>query len=121
MERLKVATIRPLTEWDKELKPLSLHAYVYEMYRRQEKEKFIDKVLCNINEIEAKGFKPKYILLGKKAAETVIMKVYSITGGINMETLFGLDVIVDGSDDSYSYKVICDNQTELFSTLHKTV
>ena len=95
---------------------------VYEMTSKplKETQKIIHDIGLEIYRLQFEGFEPNCILLGRKAYEAIVMQQYETTNGqINLDTLHGYKIILDGSDDSYSYKVLCDNKTELLTRYRK--
>ena len=66
----------------------------------------IKSIQHQIDELECHGFEPRFIVLGTKCYEQLILE----SNGAFVQQYEGLDVVISG--DSYVAIVTCDNKTE---------
>ena len=111
---LTIASINP----SEEVKPvasenvLSTPYVTYTMFRRQEKNKVLDRISMELDELYLKNFKPKRVIMSASVFELFVMENYSETGFIQMETIFGIPFDVDGAPDAKEFKILCDPMVE---------
>lgn len=112
---LTIASIDP----SKKIKPvtsenvLSTSYVTYTMFRRQEKNKVLDKISMELDELHFKNFKPQRVIMSASVFELFLMENYSETGIIQMDTIFGIPFDVDGSPDAKDFKILCEPMVEL--------
>ena len=112
---LTIASVDPSGE----IKPvtpesmLSTSYVTYTMFRRQEKNKILDRITMELDELYSKNFKPKRVIMSASVFEIFLMENYSVTGSIQMETIFGIPFDVDGSPDAKDFKILCEPMVEL--------
>ena len=92
---------------------LSTSYVTYTMFRRQEKNKILDRITMELDELYSKNFKPKRVIMSASVFEIFLMENYSVTGSIQMETIFGIPFDVDGSPDAKDFKILCEPMVEL--------
>lgn len=112
---LTIASVDPSGE----IKPvtpenmLSTSYVTYTMFRRQEKNKILDRITMELDELYSKNFKPERVIMSASVFEIFLMENYSVTGSIQMETIFGIPFDVDGSPDAKDFKILCEPMVEL--------
>ena len=112
---LTIASVDPSGE----IKPvtpenmLSTSYVTHTMFRRQEKNKILDRIAMELDELYSKNFKPKRVIMSASVFEIFLMENYSVTGSIQMETIFGIPFAVDGSPDAKDFKILCEPMVAL--------
>ena len=77
-------------------------------------ERLIGEIMKRKYEIEALGFQPKYLFIGKELFETIVVYNQRLTGGISFDEFAGLNVIYSEDFIPTGFKIVCDSKTEFF-------
>lgn len=117
MDRLQFAINKlptPVNIDAKELDRTEVTASYYTIRDDGQGKEHERKILRQYYELQAKGYKPKFLFIGRKFLESLMYYYYKDTSVVIGDQFMGMQLILDGSDDSYNFKILCDIETEMF-------
>ena len=92
--------------------PLDLNTVTYAMLKKQEETKILDKIYHTIDSLKFKNLTPLIIILSSDTYKTLAATQYHYLSSVR-NTLFGIPVVVDGSENAPKYKVLCKPMEEI--------
>jgi len=85
---------------------------VYEVVDDGHGEYIMRSIYKEYDELQMKGLVPKFLYMSKKAYENLMCYCYFDAMGLIQDVFMDMDIIVDGSDLTYNFKILCDVKAE---------